>query len=291
MPRAQVTKKQPLLNANDDSITGAKKQISAKVGLGEKSNLYLKILASLDFRQSAKIKGNLSSETDYGTYERYELYENFYSWPQQPTGYPYSSIQDQSGTLKTKNSARFSAGLGYNATNKLRIELMLNMLNGKTYKNSNKSMSGDFTILNPMVIANYDIAEFKNLTPFISAGLGIAKINLSNLQIFTPQDQYANPPLMSTFVTYSDIKKQFNFTWTIGTGVAYNIAEDIIAELSYYYTDYGTIKQTQTNPIPTYSKILKINTFDKIYRTVYDGGKISTRLVSHSINLGVRFKL
>lgn len=145
-------------------------------------------------------------------------------------------------SAKGKNSFKFGAGVGYEVAENLRTELVLNYAPDKDFKKDSNTIK-DLSVFNPMVYAHYDFGNMSGFTPFASVGLGMSYIK---------------------FTDVTDAKdKGSTFSYGAGVGVGYELSREVIAELSYFYTQFGS---------KTY----------KNAKGKFDG---------HSVNLGFRFKL
>ena len=75
----------------------------------------------------------------------------------------------------------------------------------------------------------YDFHNATLFTPFLGGGIGVA-INKSTMTL-----NAIGSPVFDTFETIDT-----RFAWNIGTGVAVNVTEILLLELSYRYTDLGS---------------------------------------------------
>ena len=155
------------------------------------------------------------------------------------------TADDVEYVAKNKNSFRFGAGVGYEVVENFRLELDLIYTLSHKYKYEGAESHAGLSLLTPMVKAHYDFVNSNGFTPFVSAGLGGTYMRADNPAGHAEEGKFA-------------------FSWGAGAGVGYEISKNVIAELSYFYTDYSRQK------------------FE-------DGDKAS--LTGHSLNLGVRFKL
>ena len=74
----------------------------------------------------------------------------------------------------------------------------------------------------------YDFHNATLFTPFVGGGIGVA-INKSTITL-----NFIGSPVFDTFETIDT-----RFAWNIGAGVAVNVTEIMLLELSYRYTDLG----------------------------------------------------
>lgn len=128
--------------------------------------------------------------------------------------------------------------------------------------NSKSKINGKFTDNTPianhvktqfiMLNAYYDFANSTDFTPYIGTGIGYGRLKAS-----------------SQINGHSFSKKNNNFIWNVGVGVAYEISTNIALDVGYRYVDYG-----------------KINTATNLYdRSV----NTRSKLKAHEFNFGIRY--
>ena len=144
-------------------------------------------------------------------------------------------------TVYKKNSMKFGVGAGYEVYENLRAELMLNFIPSSHFKVKNTNITKKISLFNPMLNMHYDIANMNGFTPFVSAGLGLTKIS-------------------------GDLVKGTTMSYMAGAGVAYQISNDVTAELAYNYNYYGKAK-------------------------IKNIANAKVKLAAHSVNAGIRIKL
>ena len=97
----------------------------------------------------------------------------------------------------------------------------------------------------------YDFHNATRFTPFVGGGIGVA-INKSTMTL-----NAIPSPVFDTFKTIDT-----RFAWHIGTGVAVNVTEILLLELSYRYTDLGgAVWSTNTGIFELTSNSLCANEF------------------------------
>ena len=261
-------------------------------------NLYFKATIGMNYGQKAKSKANSYQTSIRGAAEQNNnpppFVLSFIEDDPQPNGFPNVLSERKNMNYEAKNSLKFAGGFGYEILNNLRTEVMINFLRTKTYKNASDSGKASFSIFNPMINAHLDIGKFRNITPFLSAGIGVARIKSTNLMHTAQFDRKTHiiPLPSDAILYYADNISKYNLSWMIGAGLAFNLSDSIIAEISYSYTDYGKVKQLQSDSSnETYDAINPNHVFVICSKTFFNDGNISTRLVNNSINLGLRFKL
>ena len=109
-----------------------------------------------------------------------------------------------------------------------------------------------------MLNGYYDFKNKSKFTPYLSAGVGVSRIE-NKVSI--------NPEYFGDSENITDTNN--NFTWTAGAGVAYKVTENVALDLAYRYVDAG-----ETDVSQSFEGIKLKNTAD---------------LVSHDYSLGVRY--
>ena len=85
-----------------------------------------------------------------------------------------------------------------------------------------------------MLNAYYDFRNSSAFTPWISAGLGYARVHHKTSYIYTD-----NSPAGSEVYSASASKYENNPAWSPGAGVKYDVTQDFSLDLSYRYLDAG----------------------------------------------------
>jgi opacity protein-like surface antigen len=125
-----------------------------------------------------------------------------------------------------------------------------------------------------LVMANayVDLGTWWCITPFIGAGVGGARVTISN---FT--DNGVNSLPFST-VSYASAPtaSRWNVAWAVHAGLAYNVNPNLVLELAYSYVDLGP---GQTGVLTTYDGMTTNNVFK------------FKDITSQDLKLGVRWNL
>jgi opacity protein-like surface antigen len=124
--------------------------------------------------------------------------------------------------------------------------------------------------------AYVDLGTWWCVTPFIGAGIGTARVQISN---FTDTGFFHIPPFPSAPVpsfNYAGSASQWNFAWAAHAGLAYKVSPSVTVELAYSYVDMGSGLTG-----PTYS-------FDQVTNTTHAPFKFND-ITSHDVTLGVRW--
>lgn len=189
------------------------------------------------------------------------------------------SYVDDVPPTRPKNSQVFGLALGYNYNDNIRIEMAFNNFNFKNYKahmcpgSANECNDIEYehytqkSVSSNAFLANlyFDIKKYNKLSPYVTAGLGIAKNKSSDL-IVTEKEK--NSPEMVTVA--GKARAQNKFAWNIGAGISYEINERVTLNLiSYKYYNLGEISTK--------------NTVEEEY--------IDEKLKAHNVSAGIRIKI
>ena len=165
---------------------------------------------------------------------------------------------------KIKNATEASLGLGWNATEDLRVELAYTKPFIQNIK-SNDTISGNVIITNPLrgklnapgiliintkvktdihalhLKAYYDALKFDDVKIYLGIGAGLASIqnkftaNATGKVTIAGKEFAKEVPSSSV----SEPKPNFNLSWLLALGAAYKVSDNIDLSLEYNYKDYG----------------------------------------------------
>ena len=138
--------------------------------------------------------------------------------------------------------------------------------NGDAKKShTNDGEKFDIKLKNQTLLFNayYDFNTNTALTPYVGAGLGVARLKGTMNWVEELDDG----------CSVGSGKSRTNFAWQIGAGIAYNLNQNVAADLGYRYIDYGKLSKSSSEE--------------------YDWGgiTISNKIESkaHEIMLGLRY--
>jgi opacity protein-like surface antigen len=170
-----------------------------------------------------------------------------------------------------KNSSPGNAGIfgiegGYKINDNFRTSLSIDYLTDVKNKFSYNTDLGygvggnnhlSFKTQSWVVMANayYDIMEYHNFTPYITAGLGIARNKTSGTDKLVPYSLLGNadPEYSSPRGTKT------NFAYKIGFGSRFLVSKEIDLDLRYQFADLGKISARDSDE--TYKGKLKAHEF------------------------------
>jgi opacity protein-like surface antigen len=127
-----------------------------------------------------------------------------------------------------------------------------------------------------VVLANayVDLGTWWCMTPFIGAGVGTARVGISN---FTDQGITNNGGGALPGLAFGDNVSKWNLAWAVHAGVAYKVSPNFTVELAYRYLDMG---DGLTGDLRTFD-----GTNNIVNPTTFKG------ITSHDLKIGVRWNL
>lgn len=134
--------------------------------------------------------------------------------------------EDDSGKEKADDNVlggSFAYGIKAGA---VRTELELNIKDKaeKTYTEDGESWKNSLENNSVMLNAYYDIDTGTKLTPYVGAGIGMARLKAK---------------VADTDENLS--KSKTTFAWQVGAGVSYAMTENVFLDAGYRYTDSGNV--------------------------------------------------
>jgi opacity protein-like surface antigen len=194
-----------------------------------------------------------------------------------------STLLTQDQRLGFDSAGIFGLGAGYRFNNWFRADITgeyragstfngldLNTFPGGSGSDTYRAIKSEWLIMGN---AYADLGTWWCITPFIGAGVGTARVNISN---FTDQGLVSGgPPVASS--AYADSASKWNFAWAVHAGLAYQVNPSMTLELAYRYLDMG---DGITGDIKT-----------------FDGGNAINNpmtfkhLTSHDLKFGVRWAI
>lgn len=84
------------------------------------------------------------------------------------------------------------------------------------------------------VNAYYDIKTGTKLTPYVTAGAGLAKMSFDiDVKAFDGVN----------YAALSETYSKVSFSWNVGAGVSYELNDRLALDVGYRYTDFGSFKK------------------------------------------------
>jgi opacity protein-like surface antigen len=95
-----------------------------------------------------------------------------------------------------------------------------------------------------LVLANgyVDLGTWWCVTPFVGAGIGAARVTISNFTDNGLTNQSGFPPVAGTYPSsaYAAEGSKWNFAWALHAGLAYRVSPNLTVELAYSYMNLGS---------------------------------------------------
>ena len=200
------------------------------------------------------------------------------------------AFPNQSNGLGFDSATLFGAGLGYQFNNWFRADVT-----GQYRGSSNFHGYDRFSFTGPanvgiaqseqyggrksewvaMANAYVDLGTWWCVTPFVGAGVGMARVTVAN---FTDQNLQFVPGVGTNVGSaYADSASKWNFAWALHTGLAYKVNPNMTVELGYSYMNLG---DGVTGSLTPYTGVVPGQ-----YAVTFKD------ITSHDLKLGVRWNL
>jgi opacity protein-like surface antigen len=191
-----------------------------------------------------------------------------------------SSVQN----LSFNTAGIFGLGVGYRVNNWFRADVTGEYRgNSQFFGTDQITFPGGFgadtyhaTKSEWVVLANayVDLGTWWCVTPFIGAGVGGARVSLSN---FTDQGIINAGAGALPGVAFGDNTSKWNLAWALHAGLAYKVSPNFTIELAYRYLDMGDGLTGDLRTFDGTNNVFNPMTFKSI--------------TSHDLKLGVRWDL
>lgn len=199
-----------------------------------------------------------------------------------------STLITQNQTLGFDSAGIFGLGVGYQINNWFRVDATgeyrssanfhgrdLNTFPasgviGSGIDNYSASKSEWLVLANAYV----DLGTWWCVTPFIGAGVGTARVTMSN---FSDQGLINVGGGAFPSSAYADSASKWNFAWAVHAGLAYKVTPGLTMELAYRYVDLGDGITGDIRPFDGPGQVPNPMTFKHI--------------TSQDVKLGVRWSL
>ncbi len=150
---------------------------------------------------------------------------------------------DLVGDVEGEGNVAASLGLGYEFGNNWRLELDATQLwNDMGAISQAGNTSSDMRITTGMLNAIYDFSDFGDWQPYVGAGIGLARANLSAFAHSQPNGAVqVNSPTCPGWNTcgFSDVDN--GIAWQLLAGLGYKISDNLIWDTQYRYLDVGKL--------------------------------------------------
>jgi opacity protein-like surface antigen len=209
----------------------------------------------------------------------------------------YAGLLSLNQTTGFDTGGLFDLGVGYQFNNWFRVDVTGQYRGKANFKgtdlftfpvggvvghgvdNYNASKSELLFLANAYV----DLGTWWCVTPYIGAGVGTARVTISNFTDNGMVDTFFNPPSVPVPITGSFPSSatategsKWNLAWALHAGLAYKVSPNFTVELGYSYTDLGT---GITGNVAAFNAATLGNKFT------------FKEITSHDLMLGVRWNL
>ena len=164
-------------------------------------------------------------------------------------GTPFIPVNNQAAGESITRYGGLEGGVGCQITDIMRIEAVVGYRSSAKVTDTSGSLDMDFTSFTGFANAYWDITNYAGFTPYVGAGVGIARHNIKTV---------TSPVTGLPSNTNS-------LAWNIMLGVSYDITPRMKLDLGYRYSHLGPMKSAGTTPI------------------LLDGYKV------HDVKLGIRY--
>ncbi len=129
-----------------------------------------------------------------------------------------------------------------------------------------------------LVMANgyVDLGTWWCVTPFVGAGVGMARVTLSNYTDFGAVNNDGSGFGMFPSYASAPAASKWNFAWALHAGLAYRVNPGLTLELAYSYVNLGS---GATGPVSSYTGLTR-----GVPMEFHD-------ITSHDVKFGVRWDL
>ncbi|EBS6881416.1 porin family protein [Salmonella enterica] len=212
---------------------------------GEKTGLYLNGKAGVSVLQLSGQSQNFSYADDHEKYNGGSSRDTVFTGGI-ALGYDFSSNFDIPVRAEIEFSSRGKSHTGYN----LEKESSDNF-------SSRWDAKTQLSLNTVMVNAYYDFKNQSAFTPFISAGLGYARVHQKTTltDIYSEQD-------FNDVTSSSRSGTSNNFAWSLGAGVKYALTSNVNVDLSYRYLDAGKTEVSSATEDEEYKSKASVKTND-----------------------------
>ena len=221
------------------------------------SGLYTSLKAGVSDTKFEDYKVDLSVGNDSLVYKHKDADETIYPNISAAIGFDFSKVSKVNARAELEYTYKDKATFAPNISSAI--------FNGVDFSNLTEGfpsvLVNELRTQSLMLNGYYDFKNKSKFTPYLSAGVGVSRIE--NKVSINPE--YFGGSENITTDTNN------NFTWTAGAGIAYKVTENVALDLAYRYVDAGETDVSQS--------------FEGIGIKL----KNTADLVSHDYSLGVRY--
>jgi opacity protein-like surface antigen len=207
----------------------------------------------------------------------------------------YSQISTFSETTNFDTGGIFDVGVGYRFNNWFRTDVTAQYRGKSNFKGTDVFQASAYGVgysgidnytaskseLLFLANAYVDLGTWWCVTPFIGAGIGTARVNISGFTDTGAVNPLVTPGPVVNAGTYSGYASaangsKWNFAWAAHAGLAYKVNPSLTLELAYSYVDLGSGTTGAISDFTGFTRgnVMKFND-----------------ITSHDLKLGVRWNL
>lgn len=121
-----------------------------------------------------------------------------------------------------------------------------------------------------------DLGTWYGITPFVGAGVGVARVSIEGFRDVGTAINPANGALINS-VAYAEDETTTNFAWALYAGLGYDVSPNLSLELAYRYLNMGDVKTGETRVYTGPGTLTDHWTFENLH--------------SHDLKVGMRWNL
>ena len=185
----------------------------------------------------------------------------------------------------------FGLGVGYRFNNWFRADItgqyrgnanfhgldVITFNNGGTIGNGADTYTGSKSEWLFLANAYADLGTWWCITPFVGAGVGTARVQVSNFVDQGVGSLFPPGSGIGPSTAYADTASKWNFAWALHAGLAYHVSPSFTVELAYSFVNMGDGITGDLKAFDGTNNIVNPMTFKNI--------------TSHDVKLGVRWNL
>ena len=218
------------------------------------SGLYTSLKAGISDTKFEDYKVDLSVGNDSLVFKHKDADETIYPNISAAIGFDFSKVSKVNARAELEYTYKDKATFAPNISSAI-----LNGVEVQGFEGFPSILVNELRTQSLMLNGYYDFKNKSKFTPYLSAGVGVSRIE-NKVSI--------NPEFFGDSENITTDTNN-NFTWTAGAGIAYKVTENVALDLAYRYVDAG-----ETDVSQSFEGIKLKNTAD---------------LVSHDYSLGVRY--
>ena len=220
------------------------------------SGLYTSLKAGVSDTKFEDYKLDLADGNDSLVFKHKDADETIYPNISAAIGFDFSKVSKVNARAELEYTYKDKATFAPNISSAI-----LNGVEVQGFEGFPSILVNELRTQSLMLNGYYDFKNKSKFTPYLSAGVGVSRI----------ENKVSINPEFFGFSENITTDTNNNFTWTAGAGIAYKVTENVALDLAYRYVDAGETDVSQS--------------FEGIGIKL----KNTADLVSHDYSLGVRY--